>query len=71
MLPQLTDFGFAESVHGTISVWRGTDFHISPEMQELKDSETSSNKCHPPEVTGIPQDMYSLGVILFTLFFGT
>jgi serine/threonine protein kinase len=39
MLPILTDFGFAGGVTQNITNWRGTNFHISPEMQELKDQD--------------------------------
>jgi hypothetical protein len=39
MLPILTDFGFAGGVAQNVTNWRGTNFHISPEMQDLKDQD--------------------------------
>lgn len=37
LLPVLTDFGFAEAGNGEpLQTWKGTEYHISPEMQAFR-----------------------------------
>lgn len=47
MLPILTDFGFAGIVAQNVTNWRGTEHHISPEMQDLMDHDKKGKGAVP------------------------
>ena len=52
LLPVLTDFGFADNVATNLTEWRGTEYHISPEMLRLMDhAETGQSPA--PQVDGV------------------
>ena len=69
IIPMLADFGFSELVDTLLTEWRGTDYYFSPEMHDLR-KRSEGHRIPMPEVKASAQDMYALGVILFTLFFG-
>ena len=69
LIPILTDFGFSEPVNDVLTFYRGSKFYFSPEMHALKRI-NKKNDGPMPVVIAYSQDMYALGVFLFTLFFG-
>ena len=61
-LLKICDFGFACSVDELIRKKIGTEGYIAPEVHNVKD--------YLP-YTGITADIFSLGIVMFMLAFGT
>ena len=61
----LIDFGHSNSIHGQLRNVVGTDKYMAPEVLNLKQRKSKSS--YNPEKV----DIFSLGVILFSLLLGT
>lgn len=60
--PKLIDFAFADVIGRPLNEFRGTELYMAPEVCAARDQGTGFQGQHA--------DMFSLGVLLFTMFFG-
>lgn len=65
---KLIDFAFCEPINQKISICKGTDIYLAPEI--LAHSSKNWLSETPPPYDCEKADIFSLGVLLFILFFG-
>jgi serine/threonine protein kinase len=60
---KIIDFGYMENSSNLISLNRGTPMYVPPEIMAISEN-------MPMRYDGQKADMYSLGILLFCLYFG-